>query len=98
VANSLDTTLGAGTRVAQWLFAAMFALFCFGSWMDSNREGVDRSHVSTWIVCWIAFFVRVLTIEFATASIVNELAPRPGSKAPLKTQSVDEESGLETRA
>jgi hypothetical protein len=77
--KATDTPLGGLTRVAQWLFIAAFLLFCFGSWMDSSREHVDRSHVSIWLICWIAFLTLILTIETAAARILYAIEHAGGS-------------------
>ena len=65
-----DTPLGGLTRLAQWGFAAVFCLFLFGTWMDRMREQNDWTLIWSVIGLWVAFFVLVLTIEFAVLRIV----------------------------
>jgi hypothetical protein len=88
--KATDTPLGRLTRVAQWLFVVAFPLFCFGRWMDSSREHVDRSHVSTWLICWIAFLILILTIETAVARIpyAIEHAGKPSVQPTVENRAI----------
>jgi hypothetical protein len=83
-----DSPLAWVIRAAQWMFLGSLLLFCFGHWMDSSRNGVDRSHVSTWKACWIAFLILIGTIELAVARILEALERRDKVEPSSETRSI----------